>query len=215
MWKVLTTTLKRTYYNFFRKKKNLSWEVDLNKKVKDTTFVVIDTETTGLDLKKDEVISVGAYKIVDLTLSFSEKLNLYLKTDLCRIEDSIKIHGITPDKLKNGLERKEALHQFLEFTKGAVLVGYFLEFDLEMLKKHLKEELNLNVSFYGFDVLDLYPKKTLDRIPKLNELLEEYDLPTTSFHNALEDAYMTALLFLKLVYSYRNKKLKQLPLKII
>ncbi|WP_168194294.1 exonuclease domain-containing protein [Thermodesulfobacterium sp. TA1] len=215
MWQVLQTTLKATYQRLFSQKKTLSWEVDLNQKVKDTTFVVIDTETTGLDLKKDEVLSVGAYKIRDLTLSFSERLHLYLKTDLIKAEESIKIHGITPDKLKQGLEKKEALLKLLEFIKGSVLVGYFLEFDIEMLKKHFQKELNLKVSFYGLDVLDLYPQKSLDRIPKLIELLEAYNLPKTYFHSALEDSYMTALLFLKLVYSYQNKKLKKLPLKII
>lgn len=62
--------------------------------------MVLDTETTGLDLKKDEVISIGAYKIKNLELNFTDFFIVYFKVDLEKAEESIKVHGITFEEIK-------------------------------------------------------------------------------------------------------------------
>lgn len=212
---MLHLLLKRHIVKSFIKNQCITWDIDLNQKVKEAVFVVLDTETTGLDIKKDEVISIGAYKIKNLELNFSDFFHIYFRVNLEKAGESIKVHGITFEELrKRGVDIKEGIQKFLEFLKGSVLVGYFLEFDLEMIKKLILRELNSRPLVYTLDVIDLYPKKDLQTLPKLEELLEEYEIPKTFFHNALEDAYMTSLLFLRLVYSFKDQKLKALPIRV-
>lgn len=213
---MLRLIFKKNIIKTFVKKQCITWDIDLNQKVKDAIFVVLDTETTGLDLKKDEVISIGAYKIKNLELNFTDFFHVYFKVDLEKAEESIKVHGITFEEIKKrGVEVKEGIKKFLEFIKGSILVGYFLEFDLEMIKKLILKERKSKLLVYALDVIDLYPQRDVQTLPKLEELLDRYNLPKTLFHNALEDAYMTALLFLRLVYSFKDKKLKALPLKFL
>lgn len=212
---MLPLCLKRHIVKSFIKNRCINWDIDLNQRVKNAVFVVLDTETTGLDVKRDEVISIGAYKIRNLELNFSDFFHIYFRVNLEKAEESIKVHGITFEELHNkGVDTREGIQNFLEFIRGSILVGYFLEFDLEMIKKLLLRELNLRLLVYTLDVIDLYPKRDIQTLPKLEELLEEYEIPKTFFHNALEDAYMTSLLFLRLMYSFKDQKLKTLPIKI-
>jgi DNA polymerase-3 subunit epsilon len=116
--------LKRWFYRKLYKESfdTFNWEIDLNKPVKEHCFVVFDTETTGTDLKRAKVLSIGAFRLQGLTLKFSDNLNLKLKVSMDTLE-SIKVHGITPEDLKDGVSPKEACERFLEFSKGLPFGG--------------------------------------------------------------------------------------------
>ena len=191
-------------------REELSWEVNKETKTEDLCFVVFDTETTGLDLKKDEALSIGAVKIENLRVDLSKNFYALLKPTR-EYNESIKVHGITPEDLRNARARKEVCMEFLEYVKGCILVGYFVQIDIAMLKKLIKEECGFSLKAYALDLLDLVEHK--GKVPTLEELLKLFRLPISTQHNALEDAYMTALLLLRLLKEGNYKKLKDLPVR--
>ncbi|MEJ7554334.1 MAG: 3'-5' exonuclease [Aquificaceae bacterium] len=191
-------------------REELSWEVNKETKIEDLCFVVFDTETTGLDLKKDEALSIGAVKIENLRIDLSKNFYALLKPTK-EYNESIKVHGITPEDLRSARERKEICMEFLEYARGCILAGYFLQIDISMLKKLIKEECGFSLKAYALDLLDLVEHK--GKVPTLEELLKIFKLPISTQHNALEDAYMTALLLLRLLKDGNYKKLKDLPVR--
>ncbi len=187
------------------------WELERDMPVKEACFVVFDTETTGLDLKKDEPVSIGALKIRGLKIHLSESFYQLLKPQRT-LKESIKVHGITLEDLQVAKEGRQVCEEFISYAWGCVLVGYFVHIDVSMLRNLTKKACGGAFYPYAVDVLDLI--KPLNNIPTLEELLKEHRLPVSKAHNALEDAYMTALLFLKLVKEGRYKRLMDLPVRV-
>ncbi len=107
--------------------------------------VVFDTETTGLNPKKDEILSIGAVKLKGNKILMSEKFELFVKPTREINEQSIKIHQIRNIDLQNGCEAREAITKFLRFIGSRPLVGYYLEFDIKMINKYLKPYLGITL----------------------------------------------------------------------
>ena len=187
-----------------------NWEVDKKQDIQRACFVVFDTETTGLDLKKDEALSIGAVKIENLRIDLSKSFYALLKPTR-ELTQSVKVHGITPQELKEARDRREVCLDFIEYARGCILVGYFVHIDVTMIKKLVERECEGFFHPHTLDIVDMLEKK--DRIPTLEELLKTYGLPVSSFHNAIEDAYMTALVFLRLLKEERYSKVGELPLR--
>ncbi len=205
--------LKRWFYRKLYKRhfEEFNWEIDLNKPVKEQCFVIFDTETAGMDFKKAKVLSIGAFRLRGLTLKLSDSLNLKLKVSMDTLE-SIKVHGITPEELKEGVSPQYACEKFLEFSRNCLLVGYFVEIDIAVMKNLVKSVCDGAFYPYYLDVIDLLSEK--DQIPTLEGLVKSLNLPTSTFHDALEDAYMTSLIFMKLMKKFENLRVKELPLKV-
>ncbi|SHK17863.1 3'-5' exonuclease [Thermocrinis minervae] len=189
-----------------------NWDVDLNTPVEDACFVVFDTETTGLDIKKDVPISIGAFKIEKLRIEMWKSFSRVIKTDRI-FEESIKVHGITPMDLSNAEEPVKVCREFLEYSKGCVLAGFFLTLDVSMVRKLVVKECKGVFLPYGIDLLDLLEERFVGK--DLMQVLKAHGIsPLGRLHNALEDAYLTALLFLIYLKRYARKKLKDLPIKV-
>lgn len=188
--------------------REVGWEIDREAPVEEACFVVFDTETTGLDLKKDEAISIGAVKIENLRIDLGKVFYALMKPTK-EYADSIKVHGITPQDLEKAEERKKVCEDFLEYARGCILAGYFLDIDRAMLKKLIRQECSAKLRAYSLDLLDMVREE--GKVPTLEELLSKSGLSAPVIHNALEDAYMTAIVFLKFLKNYR--KVKELPLK--
>ena len=92
--------------------------------------VVFDTETTGLNPKKDEILSIGAVIVKENKILTSQKFELFVKPSREINEASIKIHQIRNIDLENGIAPHAAIEQFLHFIGARPLVGYYLEFDM-------------------------------------------------------------------------------------
>jgi len=204
--------LKGWFYKKLHKERfeKFNWDVDLSKPVKEQCFVVFDTETSDMDFKRAKAISLGAFRLEGLTLNLSEYISFRIENPIESLE-SIKVHGIIPSELKGGLKPEQACWEFLRFSKGCVLVGYFVEIDITVMKNLIRDACGGVFLPYYLDVIDLLEPK--DRIPTLEELTKELNLPLSTLHDALEDAYMTSLAFLKLVKKYQNLSLTDLPLR--
>lgn len=166
--------------------------------------VVFDTETTGLNPKKDEILSIGAVKLKGNKILMSQKFELFVKPTREINEQSIKIHQIRNIDLENGCEAREAIAQFLHFIGSRPLVGYYLEFDMKMINKYVKPYLGISLPNTQIEVSGLYHDKKIKFIPdgvidlRFDVMMKELGLPIFGKHDALNDAVMTAMMYIKL-----------------
>lgn len=166
--------------------------------------VVFDTETTGLDPKKDEVLSIGAVKVRGNRILLSETFEVFVKTERPISKQSIEVHGIRPCDLEGALSPREAIDAFLHFIGPRPLVGYYLEFDTAMIERYVTPWLGIALPNEKTEVSALYFDKMNARIPQGNidlrfdTILEKLNLPRMGKHNAVNDAIMTAMMYIKL-----------------
>ena len=161
---------------------------------------VFDTETTGLSPSDgDEIIQIGATRIVNGKLLRHESFEQLVDPRRALAAASIAIHGIRPETLQGQPTILEVLPVFHAFAAETVLVAHNAAFDMRFLQ--MKEEL----SGLRFDhpVLDtlllsawLHPHQASHR---LEAIAERVGVPVTGRHSALGDALITAEVFLRLV----------------
>ena len=99
-------------------------------------MVVLDTETTGFDLRNDRILSIGALVLRDGEIVVKEALELYVLQDRYDRE-AAKVHGILKETQNTCLEEDEALRLTLNYLQGAVLVAHHAAFDVNMLNNAL------------------------------------------------------------------------------
>ncbi|MDD4855446.1 MAG: 3'-5' exonuclease [Sulfuricurvum sp.] len=171
--------------------------------------VVFDTETTGLNTKKDAVLSIGAVKIKGDKILTSQSFEIFLKPTKEISVESIKIHHIRPCDLEHAIEPLEGVKKFLDFIGNRPLVGYYLEFDMAMMNRLIKPWLGVTLPNKQIEVSGLYFDKKIALIPQGNidlrfdTILDSLNIPRMGQHNALNDAIMTAMVYIKLQHVHR------------
>ena len=193
------------------------WQNNLNhKKLKDKEFdflfeedesdeyVVFDTETTGLNPQVDDIISIGAVKIRGNKIITSETFEVFIEAKSQINAKSIEIHQIRNCDLDGAKSNEVAIKEFLHFIGSRPLVGYYLEFDVKMINKYIKPMLGIKLPNKEIEVSEIYFDKTIELIPQGNidlrfdTILKKCDVPAMGAHNAVNDAIMTAMIYLKL-----------------
>lgn len=170
-------------------------------------IVVFDCETTGLSPKKDDIISIGAVKVKDNRILTDEALHLYVKQEKQINHESITIHQIRHCDLEDAIPIEEAIEKFLYFIGSRTLVGYYLEFDVAMINKYTKPIIGVTLPNKQEEVSAIYYDKKISAIPQGNidlrfdTIIHDLSLPTLQAHDALNDAVMTAMIYLKLKYT--------------
>ncbi len=170
----------------------------------DEEVVCFDCETTGLNPKKDKIVSLSAVKIRGREILTSTALNMTLAQNVAISEQSIKVHWIRNEDTLHGLTEREAIERFLHFIGSRPLVGYYLEFDVAMVNQVLKPWLGIALPNPQIEVSALYYDYKEDPIPKkiidlsFDAILQELSLPNFGQHDAFSDAVMTALIYIKL-----------------
>ena len=170
-------------------------------------YVCLDCETTGLNPKKDEILSIGAVIIKKNKILMSKTFNLFLKPSRDISTESIKIHQIRPIDLDNALEAKDAILQLLKFIGSRTIVGYYIKFDIAIISKYIKQYIGIKLPNESVEVSSLYyksrPKNSEYQFIdlKFDSIIKQLDIPVLGKHDALNDAIMTAMIFLKLKYN--------------
>jgi len=184
------------------KNKNFSFLFD---KSLNNEFVCFDCETTGLDPKIDDIVSIGAVIIKDNTIIASKKFVRFVKPKSNSLsEENIKVHRIRECDLQDAEQIEDVIIEFLEFIKNRTLVGYFLNFDIAMINKYLKPLLGITLPNKTYEVSEIYHDFKIEVIPqafidlRFNTILKDLDIPAFGNHDSLNDAIMTAMIFLKL-----------------
>ncbi len=176
-------------------------------------IVVFDCETTGLNPKKDEIISIGAVKVKGNKILTNEALHLFVEQKKQINHESITIHQIRHCDLENAIPVEEAIETFLHYIGSRTLVGYYLEFDVAMINKYIKPMFGITLPNKKKEVSAIYFDKKIASIPqgnidlKFDTILEDLALPKLQAHDALNDAVMTAMIYLKLQHSGRLKRI--------
>jgi DNA polymerase III subunit epsilon len=166
----------------------------------DLTFTVFDTETTGLNPSQgDEIIQIGAARIVNGKLRRQECFEQLVDPQRVIPPASIPIHGIRPEMVVGQPTLPQVLPSFHAFAHDSVLVAHNAAFDMRFLQ--LKEEAT-GVKF-DQPVLDtlllsavVHPNQ---QSHGLEAIAERLDVPVMGRHTALGDAMVTAEVFLKLL----------------
>jgi len=170
----------------------------------DDEVVVFDTETTGLNPKKDEILSIGAVIIKGDNILTSKTFEVFLQPAKEISEKSITIHNIRPCDLEDAQVPKEGLDAFLRFIGSRTLIGYYLEFDVAMINKYIKPWLGIILPNKQVEVSALYFDQKINLIPQGNidlrfdTIMRNLNIPNMGQHNAVNDAIMTAMMYLKL-----------------
>jgi DNA polymerase-3 subunit epsilon len=167
-------------------------------------YVCFDCETTGLYPKTDDIISIGAIIIKNNKILKSRKFQKFIKPTKKLDSESIKVHRIRECDLENGQDINEVIIEFLDFIGNRPLVGYYLEFDLAMVNKYIKPKLGITLPNRQIEVSALYYDKKIKTIPQANidlrfdSILKDLNLPVFEKHDAINDAIMTSMMFVKL-----------------
>ena len=127
--------LKKKYQRSRLKNQDFAFLFD---ELEEEEFVSFDCETTGLNVKKDEVLSIGAVKIINNKIELSNSFERFVTPENHICEESIKIHHIRPCDIENSIEAKVAIEEFLHFIGNRTLIGYYIEFDIAMINRYAK-----------------------------------------------------------------------------
>lgn len=197
--------LKKILINFNKKKlKDKRFEFLFDESPKNE-YVCLDCETSGLNPKKDEILSIGAVHIKDNKILMSKTFNIFLKPSKNIDSESIKIHHIRPIDLENGIEPQKAIFQLLEFIGSRTIVGYYIEFDIAIISKYTQEFIGIKLPNKTIEVSSMYYKTRRKSSYyglvdlKFDTILKNLNIPNFGKHDALNDAIMTSIIFLKLI----------------
>jgi DNA polymerase III subunit epsilon len=164
------------------------------------TFVVFDTETTGLNPSDgDEIIQLGAIRIVNGRILYNETIDQLV--DPCRHVPaaSVSIHGINPELLKGQPTIAQVLPTFHHFVEGAVLVAHNAAFDMKFLQRG-GQTCGLRFDHPVLDTLLLssavHPHQEKH---SLDEVARRLQVPIVGRHTALGDAIVTAEILVRLL----------------
>ena len=175
--------------------------------IEDTRFVVFDTETTGLDLVNDRILSIGAIGIFNNVIDVADSFEIYLKQNEFKAE-TVEIHGILKEGKLTKHRESEAMENFIDFIGNSVLVAHHTAFDIEMINTALKRLELPKLKNKMIDTGILYKKLEgkKDAHFNLDVLCKEFNIPKHDRHTAAGDAFITALLFLKIISKLKQER---------
>lgn len=171
-------------------------------------WVALDCETTGLDVRNDRIISVAAVRIAGNRLVTSERLELLVRPRRALSADSVKVHRLRELDVEQGVTPADAMRRLLHFIGSRPLVGYYLEFDVAMLNHEVapllavrlpQQQIEVSAMYYDFKNRQLPLDRrggTIDL--RFATMMNDLSLPLREAHDALNDAVMAGLAFVKL-----------------
>ena len=195
----------KTIKQYFNKKnlKDKKYEFLFDKSSNDE-YVCFDCETTGLNPKKDDIVSIGAVIIKGNTIVSSKKFVKFVKPKTKLQAEAIKIHHIRECDLEDAEDINDVVEEFLNFIGNRTLVGYYLEFDIAMINKYVKPKLGITLPNKTLEVSAIYHDYKMEIIPqghidlRFNTIMDELKIPNFGKHDAFNDALMTSMIFVKL-----------------
>lgn len=171
-------------------------------------WVSLDCETTGLDASRDKIISIGAVRIAGNRLLTSQRLELLVRPERALQAAGVRIHQLREQDVALGIDPAQAMRQLMDFIGSRPLVGYFLEFDVAMINREIWPLLGIRLPQKKIEVSAMYYDYKNRQLPshqrggsidlRFATMMNDLHLPLRDAHDALNDAVMAGLAFVKL-----------------
>jgi DNA polymerase-3 subunit epsilon len=179
--------------------------------VETVRFVVLDSETTGLDPRRDRLITIGAVAVIDGEIRLDDCFEVMCKLDYNR--SSVTVHGITRDETRAAMEEPDALAQLLDYLGDGVIVGHHIGHDIQALNVAFERHAGLTLRNRSLDTMDLalhlhddgaFAGRPMASGFSLDGLCDMFAIPAHDRHTAGGDAFITAQVFLRLLRAARR-----------
>ncbi|MBC7523690.1 MAG: 3'-5' exonuclease [Flavobacterium sp.] len=184
--------INKEYPDFWKK-----YQATFDKK--SNRYVVLCTETTGLNPKKDVIISFGAVAVVNNTILVGDTFEVVIPQ-----YKFLHDNGISNDFLLESSQPKlsepQALEKLIGYIENATLVGHRIHFDIEMINESLEKLGCGRVKNEALDIEVMYKRlhDINDKNFSLDDLSTLFKMPKSDRISTTDDAFTIAILFLKL-----------------
>jgi DNA polymerase-3 subunit epsilon len=175
-----------------------------------TRCVVVDVETSGLNLQKDRLISIGAVAVVNGQIALGDSFYVVLQQSTVSHKENILLHGIGSAAQTDGVPAADALLAFLDFLRKDPLIAFHVTFDQTMIRRALREYLGFSFKHSWVDMAYVMPALNpalASRHHSLDDWIAHFDIRNDARHNALSDALVTAQLFQVALAQARKKNI--------
>lgn len=160
--------------------------------------VVVDVETSGLNLIEDRLISIGAVAVVNGRIEFGDSFSVVLQQKTVSERSNILLHGIGGKAQRDGQPPVDALLDFLEYLGKSPLVAFHVTFDETMIRRAMRDYLGFNFKHVWLDLAYLMPALNgvlAGKNRSLDDWVNTFNIRIDARHDALADALATAQLF--------------------
>jgi DNA polymerase III subunit epsilon len=173
-------------------------------------FIVLDTELTGLDERRDDIVSIGALRMRGGLIRVGDTFQALVKPGAVLDGRTVVVHRITPSQLEEMPPIDAVLPPFLDYLEGTILVGHCIAIDLAFLNRDARRLALTPIRNRAVDTLALYgwlrrratehPAFALEvTAPSLFDLARAFEIQVEAAHSAIGDAYVTAQLLQRLL----------------
>jgi DNA polymerase III subunit epsilon len=182
-------------------------QIEKNTVISEATYIVFDTELTGLNIKKDSIVSIGALRMQGGKIDLNEIYYRVVDPEAQLTGQSVVIHEITPSEASRCPKIDVLLPEFLEYCRNGIIVGHFVSIDMAFVNKELTKLFGFPLQNPAVDTRKIYKwirmqeeqvcafHAGLSEDLDLTSLANRYSIPVKNAHNALNDAFVTAQLF--------------------
>ena len=177
-----------TIQNKSQIKNNLQKSKNLMKFVDD--YVLVDIETTGLSPINDDIIEIGAIKVINNKIV--DKYSQLIQINKSLSPFITNLTGITNNMLKSGKEPNIVFNEFVNFVGEEVIIGHNVNFDLGFLTNKCKKYIDYNLTNDYIDTMYLARKLVPDSTNyKLGTLAKYFNISYEGAHRGLKDVEIT------------------------
>ena len=169
-------------------------------------FIVLDSETTGLDPRHDRLVTVGAVAVCAGEIRLDDSFDALIRVE--RNTTAVEVHGVTRDESRTGIEEADALERFLDYVRDGVIVGHHIGHDVATFDAGYERHWGMRLLNRSLDTMDLtlhleqdgaFAGRPAIRRFTLDALCELFDVIPHDRHTASGDAFMTAQVLLRLL----------------
>lgn len=197
-------------FDFCRNKRRTAARLNENMPMGNIRYVSVDTELTGLNERRDSIVSIGAVRMVGGRIDLGDSFYRLVRPDTELTAKSIVIHEITPAEVMEKPDISAVLSEFINFCGEDVIVGYCLPIDMSFINREMKRVFGKQTKNEMLDVRLLWEwvgkrhstHKAFSspmREPSLYEIAKRLDIPVGGAHNAMMDAFITAQIFQRFI----------------
>lgn len=186
-------------------------QADLAKPLAGSRCIVVDVETSGLNLREDTLISIGAVAVANGRIALGDSFSVVLQQEKVSQRDNILLHGIGGNAQAEGVPPAEALLGFLAFLGKDPLVAFHAAFDNTMIRRAIQRYIGFHFKHPWLDLAYVMPGLNpllARRLRSLDDWATHFGIPNDARHNALADALSTAQLYLVATTQASQKNIK-------